>query len=342
MTRRRYLLLMLLGFAAICDIAYVWLGPKVTATWEWAGVELPLESGFEGGYSLHSTGRFERLDDTGKVIWSRKLEPSRFRTPHHDRERIYAQDGDGITAIYLASGEIAWHCPGPNEDLSLGHTLLFTRKQEWLVARSVETGAEAFRVQLPVEVKTYSAMEVGALVLVQDMWSRQGAWLLDRDGHLRRRFHINIVDAQPIGDDYLFLTSGGLIRVSADGQELWSKHVRFDEVNRGGLRRLADGDMLAFWYGELGATSVDVLRLNPSTDTVAWRTKCEPLGLTVSHPKSRDWVELETRGATARVTGRGSGGTFVELLDLKSGRQCKREVALIYFTRSHWLSWWPW
>jgi hypothetical protein len=90
----------------------------------------------------------------------------------------------------------------------------------------------------------------------------------------------------------------------------------------GGLVELPGGDLLAFLYGCISDSGVQVIRLNPGTGKEVWQARCAPLGVMHSAYKHRATLTVEE--GRVKVTSKGSGGTFVELLDLESGRQLKR------------------
>jgi outer membrane protein assembly factor BamB len=307
MSRRPYALVVLL--ATIGCAVYFWLGRD---TGEWAGVPFP-----------EHPPRSLRLPTGRKSV--------------HDTERVYVADADGISAIDSLTGEVRWRQPGPHGELCLCGKLLVAIQHEdgcWLLARSCVTGAEAFRIQLPSGYQCIAVRELCGDIVVQEScsWDANGAWVIDRDGHVSYRFDLYILDAHGIGNDRVFLTSRGIMRV---GATTWSIQVGHNATYSpgvgGALRYLPDGDIIAFWYCGASDTGVEVVRFNPETGSTLWQTRCAGLGVT--HSAYRHWAEVETRETTARITSRGDGGTFFEILDLQTGRQ---------LTRERCRSWLPW
>jgi len=64
------------------------------------------------------------------------------------------------------------------------------------------------------------------------------------------------------------------------------------------------------------------MRFNPKGGNIVWSEKCAPLG--VDHFKYHHRATVVIKGERVRVTSRASGGSFVELLDLKTGKRLAR------------------
>jgi outer membrane protein assembly factor BamB len=90
----------------------------------------------------------------------------------------------------------------------------------------------------------------------------------------------------------------------------------------GGLVEVDGGDVVAFSYGPISDSGVRLTRLNAATGKVVWRANCAPLGV----PHSRYWhtAAAIVEGDRLRVTSWGAAGTFVEVLDLQTGKQLRR------------------
>ena len=111
---------------------------------------------------------------------------------------------------------------------------------------------------------------------------------------------------------------------TADDKKRWA--IPFQEAEwlaGGGLLRLPGGDVLAFLYGGISDSGVQVLRLDPVAGKAVWQARCAPLG--VFHSKYRHRATATIEGDQVEVTSRGSFGMFVETLDLKTGRQIRRQ-----------------
>jgi hypothetical protein len=102
-----------------------------------------------------------------------------------------------------------------------------------------------------------------------------------------------------------------------------AKFPQHQWIAGGGFVPLAGDEAVAFQYGLISDSGVDVLRLNLATGKVVWQTRCEPLG--VSHSKYHHDARVEVEGGNKlQVTSEASGGTFVEVLDLRTGKQRSR------------------
>jgi hypothetical protein len=132
-----------------------------------------------------------------------------------------------------------------------------------------------------------------------------------------------VVAEKPLGQDRLVLTNRDVTRVPPGGKVAWSVPFRDPEWTAGGgLLELEGGDLLAFLYCQIADTGVQVVRLDPAGGKQVWRVYCPGLGVT--HSGYEHQAEVEIDGGLVKVTSRGSCGTFVELLDLDSGRQLGR------------------
>jgi hypothetical protein len=125
------------------------------------------------------------------------------------------------------------------------------------------------------------------------------------------------------GEDVVLLTSRDVVRLGPGGKSRWAVPLEREWIAGGGLVAVPGGDMVAFLYGRISDSGVDVVRLSPSDGKVAWRTHCKGLG--VPHSKYNHQATVAVEGGRLRVTSRASAGTFVELLDLRSGRQLERK-----------------
>jgi hypothetical protein len=69
---------------------------------------------------------------------------------------------------------------------------------------------------------------------------------------------------------------------------------------------------------------VQVARVDRSPGRAVWRTDCAGLG--VGHSEYQHTAKVEAEGRRVTVRSRGSGGSFTEVLDLRSGRRVRRTV----------------
>jgi outer membrane protein assembly factor BamB len=303
-----------------------------------AGGEATRKAGYEIDYKTH---RVLRRDGSGKVLWSTQLGgyAGGVRPPHllWDADRVYVTDGDGVTALSAKTGKSAWHTKGPNDRMLLSGRLLLAVdcgsthdieiRGRSFVAYAVATGKEVFRVRLPQSnhFDPEPIREVGGLFLVQVGENTDGkgdARLIDRKGKVVHRLDRQVIAGVEQGKDRVLLTSRDLVRLSPDGKKRWSVRLDHEWIAGGGLVALKGGDLVVFLHGLINDSGVQMARVDPASGKVVWRHSCKPLG--VDHSKYRHTAAVAVEGDRLRVTSRGSGGTFVELLDLKSGKQLKR------------------
>jgi hypothetical protein len=205
-----------------------------------------------------------------------------------DMKRLYVWDEQGVTALSTTTGIVLWHADGPMEDIVLN----------------------------------------GGLLLVLGKHLPDGRWLTVRavtTGAEVRKVHLRagVITALPRGKDWLFLNSKGVVGSSPGDKESWM--TPFDErewPTDGGLVEAGNGDVVAFRYCCIADSGVQLIRLNTATGKVMWGAKCARLG--VGHSKYRHHATVTLDGQTLRVTSRGSYGMFVEVLDLRTGKQLKR------------------
>jgi outer membrane protein assembly factor BamB len=190
--------------------------------------------------------------------------------------------------LSTATGIILWHAPGPNDQLLVSRDLLLARAvpgdgSRWVTARTVTTGAEVYKFHLP-----------------------QGAIT----GLLQEK-------------DWLVLTTSDVRRLSGEGKTRW--RTPFAEpygFAAGGVVEVRGGDVVAFRYGRIHDSGVELVRLKAATGEVVWRAWCNPLG--VGHSEYLHDATVAVEGERLRVSSRGSYGTFVEVLDLRTGKQLRR------------------
>ena len=149
--------------------------------------------------------------------------------------------------------------------------------------------------------------------------------MLDRQGRVRYTFNHQVVAGLRQGKDRVFVTSHDVARLTADHKARWV--VPFEDpewIVGGGLVEVRGGDLLAFLYSEAADSGVQLMRLN-AAGKVVWRRYCRGLG--VAHSEYSHHAKVAVEGNSVCVTSKGSEGTFVELLDLQTGKQLKRTVS---------------
>jgi hypothetical protein len=115
-------------------------------------------------------------------------------------------------------------------------------------------------------------------------------------------------------------------RVPKNGEELQDMAERVrdpDAFQTKATLKIADGGHLVFRYGPISDSGVQLRRLDPEGRTI-WEQNCAPLG--VGHSEYYHDVFAHIEGNTIKVISRGSYGTFVERLDLDSGKRIARSV----------------
>jgi hypothetical protein len=294
---------------------------------------------YKGG---RPTGRITRHDAAGHLLWTAQLDGrlGAHREPHvlHDADRIYLSHNDGVTALDMKAGKVAWHAKGPADRLFLSGKLLLAtectsgeepmKQGRWLTGRSIATGAEVFNIGLPVkDFDPWPIREVAGLFLVQAppaIGSRGGgAYLIDQKGKVRHKLGRLVLDGRTLGEERVLLTAHNVVRLSAADKELWTIPLEWrDQLDEGGMLDVAGGDLLIFRFRGNCDSGVEVMRFDPRTGKKVWATTCPRLG--VGHSKYFHQAVAVIEGQQVRVTSRGSYGSFVETLDFKTGKRIKR------------------
>jgi hypothetical protein len=240
-----------------------------------------------------------------------------------------------VTALDASTGKPLWHAEGPSKSLLVSGRLVVAVGEEgsaWcFVARGAATGVRAFRIPLPAERldhSPWSAREVAGLFLVQREanWRDEQAVLIDRQGHVRHRFKGPVVAVSTQSKQGVFLSGGEVVGSSAGRAGRWAVPWASPEPLPGGrLLEVGPDEFVAYVYCPIADSGVQLVRFDVATGKVAWRAQCAPLG--VDHSKYRHDVTVAVAGDRLRVTSKGSSGTFVEELDLQTGKQLKRTVS---------------
>jgi outer membrane protein assembly factor BamB len=297
-------------------------------------------STFRGVSIDRGTNEVSRRDLSGRLLWSVRLEGylGRHREPHdqYDAERLYLSHNDGVTALDMKTGKQVWHTKGPNDRMLLSGDLLLatecgvgepiTTNGRWVTARTTKTGEEVFRVRLPTErFEALPIREITGLFLVQK-WGGHGGLLFDRQGRIFHRFDREVVDGRMQGEERVFLTSRDVICLSAEGKTLWLATFEHSQSPAaGGLVSLPGGDLVAFLYCQIMDGGVQVMRLDPCKGKVVWQASCADLG--VRHSAYEHKANVTVEEGQVKVNSQGSGGKFVECLDLGTGQQLTRNVS---------------
>jgi outer membrane protein assembly factor BamB len=288
----------------------------------------------------HKTKQVARLDAKGKLVWSVKVDdPVGGRLPPDllwDERRVYLVHKDGATALDTGDGKALWHAQGPQGGLLLSDGLLLGTGPVpngdgtyswWLFACEVAKGAVVFKTRLAEVLSDPDKVQrVAGLFLVQigELPSGTGhAFLIDRQGTVQHRFDRQVIGGKQVNGDRIFLTSKDVVRVMARGNLAWTVPLADHRwIGGGGLIDLPDGDMIVFRFGRISDSGVSLIRFDPVSGKEKRRCHCRGLG--VGHSLYSHTAKVAAEGEKLRVTSEGSSGTFVEILELKTGRQLER------------------
>jgi hypothetical protein len=238
-----------------------------------------------------------------------------------------------------ATGDIRLHMKGPGDRMLLSSGLLLAvdcglfkgpGRGRWLVARSTKDGAVAFRVRLPDDDDWQPIREVVAglfLVQINERPIDQGnALLIDRGGQVWLRLERQVLAVRTAGRDRLLATSRDVVRVSPEGRTMWAVAFPVHQSTGGGdLLELPGGDLISYLYDRNSDSGVQVMRLDPAKGKLVWAATCAPLA--VSYSTYRHEATAAVDAGQIRIVSRGPNGTFVETLDLSTGRQLQRTTA---------------
>jgi outer membrane protein assembly factor BamB len=282
-------------------------------------------------------GRVVRLDAGGKIAWStrldRPLDPQGGADLAWDEWRVYVPLQRGVMALDATTGKPLWHAIGPSNNLLVSGRLVLALGRQagasWFVGRGAATGVRAWQVKLPADrfgdVSLWSAREFAGLFLVRRVGGggEEQALLLDRQGDVRHRFRHPVVAASTQGQEGVFLSGGEVVGSSAGRVGRWATPLASPEaIANGRLLGVGPGQLLAFVYCPIADSGVQLVRFDAAKGKVAWRARCAPLG--VDHSKYRHQAAVAVGRDRVRVTSKGSSGTFVEVLDLKTGKRLER------------------
>jgi outer membrane protein assembly factor BamB len=279
-------------------------------------------------------------DAKGKVVWSTSFDEDigGVRPPHllWDKQRVYLTHKDGVTALDTKSGKRLWHTEGPQDGLLLSNELLLGTGSlankdgtfsPWLFAYDTTKGIVTFKTSLAKDMSDpQSVQEIASLFLIQNREAPGGegnGMLVDRQGKIRHRFDRQVVDGKKYGEDLVVVTSKNIVRVNAKDKVAWTVLFEYHQwIAGGGLADVPGGDVIAYRFGYIRDSGVDLIRFDPSTGKEKWKIHCQ--GLRVRHSEYYHTADVAIEGQKVRVTSNGSYGTFIEILELKTGRQLER------------------
>jgi outer membrane protein assembly factor BamB len=239
-------------------------------------------------------GQVIRRDPDGRIRWSNPLRGDlgspTDAPPFWDAKRVYVPHNNGVTALAATTGVVLWHSDGPKTHLMASGDLL-----------------------LATEHADHARWLNGRAVLT-------GAEVF------RLRLPAGTVAGLPLGEDRVFLNDREVVRLSPDGKARWATPLSQREWGaEGGLVEVGGGNLVAFLYCGIADSGVQLVRVNAATGKAAWRARCNPLG--VDHSKYRHTATATVEGGRLRVTSVGSSGTFIEVLDMGTGKRLERSTS---------------
>jgi hypothetical protein len=281
-------------------------------------------------------GQVIRRDADGKIIWSTKLKrplDSEAETELAcDSWRLYLSHQNQVTALDAATGKPLWYAAGPADHLLVSGRLLLAIGMEadawWFVGRGTASGVRVFKIKLPEpRLGPWSVREVAGLFVVQtDRLFSVEALFITPQGKILHHFTHPVIAALRHDRAWAVLTRQGVASFSSGGERQW--RAAFEDCEwmaEGGLMEAGGDELLAFQFSPISDSGVELVRLKGATGEVVWRARCAPLS--VKHSKSNHNATVAIEGERVRVTSQGSHGTFVEVLNLKTGKQLTRTVS---------------
>jgi hypothetical protein len=283
----------------------------------------------------YDSGAVVRVDEAGHAVWRQALSGrlGSVRPPDLVKAEgvVIAVADDTLVALARKDGRVVWR------KQSLVDRLLSTRDglvlatdcqspsyppaRRLVIARRVEDGSLAFETTIPQSIDPLPLEEVADLVKVT---GDHVTWLLDHVGRVVTRLAEN-ADVTPLGADLLVIGEKRIARIKRDGSAVWERtgfRERF--VAGSGVVTLPGGDLLAFNYGRISDSGVELARIRPDDGAELWRAHAAALGVAHSVYQHEAYVEL--RGKDLVVVSQGAYGDFVEVRDASTGASLARHV----------------
>jgi outer membrane protein assembly factor BamB len=241
--------------------------------------------------------------------------PPRFEVDHAAR-RVVRRD----------AGTTRWSTslPGDVRGVNLPHLLwdakrLYVRHRDGLTAVAAESGVVLWHAKGPTDRLVLSR---DLLLTTTDGWVTARAVTTGAEV-FKERLPEEAVAALFLGEDRVLLNSTEVVCLPRAGKARWVAPLpKGYGLGDGGLVEVPGGGVVAFCYGSIFDRGVNVVRLDLATGEVVWRARCAPLG--VAHSAYRHQATVAVEGDRLRVTSQGSSGTFVEELELRTGKQLSR------------------
>jgi len=280
--------------------------------------------------------RVVRLDHDGDVIWSQDMP----RCVHSVRPPAWSrQDGyvfvvqyPGLAALDDKTGDILWESDGPHDRLfSIGKLIIAgdcnssPAGGRWAVARHADTGAIAWKIQLPDDMEPYKITSYGDLIwILCNDFPYSATYVVDLKGNLIAKFDEYVTDVRVVGTEFIFASNKRIARMNHRADILWQAAYGPDNAWPFSNSVMIAGpgdDLLAYFYTPISDSGVEVWRLNPQNGKVVWKAECENLG--VPHSIYSQNVYLKVKQDEVVVVSKGSW-MFVEVLSANTGKHLDR------------------
>ncbi len=246
--------------------------------------------------------------------------------------RVFVVADSKLVALDAKDGRRVWDAPGP-ADRIYGHGayVLTTDctspsamdRPRWVVARLVDDGKEAFKVEIPKSVDPNPMTQVSDTIFVGDARSTTA---IDTDAR-KKRFSIEegLVVAYAIGSDWLLATTKRIVRLGKDGERRWERPVLRDTfVGRGGVVPVDGEDVVVYGYSAIADSGVELVRLRLADGTERWRSFAKPAG--VDHSEYEHNAEVVLKNGVLHVASRGSYASFDETFSADKGVSLSRSL----------------
>jgi outer membrane protein assembly factor BamB len=276
--------------------------------------------------------QLEHVDASGKVLWSVEVPGfASVRPPDmvviSNRAIVY-RNGK-LFAYDLGTGQLIWSQPDPMSRLiSWGQRIVgigcVSEKDGSVcsvVARNASDGKEVLKTPLPKDANPDKLEAFEGRVWVHDS-SHHYSWLIDETGVVRARLE-TILALHELADGWLAMSEKRWLRLDRNGSVRWERKGPPNIfVGAGGFVELTAGEVVAFNYGAISDSGVELVRLNLATGEESWRVGCAPLG--VAHSEYFHEAYVLARDNELVVVSQGSSGAFVEVRDLRKGEKLRR------------------
>jgi outer membrane protein assembly factor BamB len=196
---------------------------------------------------------------------------------------------------------------------------VYVRHRDGLTALAAQSGVVLWHAKGPTDRLVLSR---DLLLTTTDGWVTARAVTTGAE-IFKERLPQGALAALFLGEDRVLLKGTEVARLPRAGKARWVAPLpKGYPLGNGGLVEVPGGDVVAFSYRSSFDSGVNVIRLDLATGEVVWRARCARLGV----PHSRYWHQaaVAVAGDRLRVTSQGSSGTFVEELDLRTGKQLSR------------------